>query len=134
MNDVIDILQTVLVEIHRANTAIPLQALPVFTGRHGKPKIIIPKEHLEFFIECCFSIANISKILGVSKRTVERHMHEFNCSIRSSYSNISDISDEALVETIKAILSEFPQTGYRRESAWYFPFNESAVQTTCRLR
>ncbi|KXJ20777.1 hypothetical protein AC249_AIPGENE402 [Exaiptasia diaphana] len=105
LSGVVDILRNATQELEIINDdreGAPLQALPVFTGRRGKPKINIPKEHLEFFIERRFNVSNIAKILGVSKRTVERRMHELNIRIRSSYSTISD---EALVETIKSILS-----------------------------
>ena len=62
----------------------------VFTGIQGRPKFNIPKEQLQFLVEQRFSIPAIADILGVSRRTVERRLHEFGVSCKAVYSSISD--------------------------------------------
>lgn len=114
LNDVIDILRSAarLVSTFEENQAESFTAFRVFyTGNRGKPKIDIPKEHLEFFLDRRFSVQSIADLLGISKRTVERRLHQYNLSVRSGY---TDINNDDLLDTVKTILTEFPQVGYRR--------------------
>ena len=50
-------------------------------------------------------------ILGVSQRTVERRLQEYNLRLSSNYSNLRD---EELDTMIRGILTDFPDTGYKR--------------------
>ena len=50
----------------------------IFTGQRGRPKYTLPREQLEFLVEQRFSVAQISKLLGVSPRTVERRLSEYS--------------------------------------------------------
>ena len=83
----------------------------IFLRDRGRPRYLIPREQLEFSLERCFSVVDIASLLGVSIRTIERRLSEFGLRIRSTY---SDISDQALDNILRNILTEFPNTGYWR--------------------
>ena len=87
------------------------EAEMLFTGHHGRPKYVVAQEQLEFLIEGHFSVPEISKLLGVSTRTVERRMSEYGLNIRQSYSQIND-SD--LDGVLNGILKDVPNSGYKR--------------------
>lgn len=78
-------------------------------SRRGR-KYDIPFETLESFIDSGVKVKDIAELLGVSKRTVERRMEEFNLSVRQTYSNLSD--EEIQVE-VQELCSSFPNVGYR---------------------
>lgn len=83
----------------------------VFSGGAGRPSFSIPREQLQFLVEKGFSTTDIGLIIGVSSRTVKRRLHEFDISVRGQY---SVMSDEELDATVRGILNEFPNCGYRR--------------------
>ena len=85
----------------------------LFSGRQGRPKYIITKDHLEFFIERQFNTRDMAAMMNVSIRTIERRMAEFGLSIRSTY---SDMQDDQLDRIILELMQDFPNTGYRRMS------------------
>ena len=87
------------------------QAGCIFTGQSGSPKLNVPQEQLQFLIERRFNTTQIASLLGVSPRTIERRLREHNLNISTSYSNLSD---QDLDTVIKSILTDFPQTGYKR--------------------
>jgi len=87
------------------------QAGSIFTGQRGRPKLDVPQEQLQFLVERRFNIPQIASLLGVSERTVERRLREFNLNISTSYSNLSD---QELDAVINSIVTDFPQTGYKR--------------------
>ena len=72
-------------------------------------------EQLQFLIDRRFSVREIASLLGVGVRTVERRMHEFGLSVRSSYSTITDAELDLAVESI---LRSFPNAGYKRMSGF----------------
>jgi DNA-binding NtrC family response regulator len=49
----------------------------VSTGSVGRPSFEISKEQLEFLLDCNFEVQEISEILKVSKRTIERRMNNY---------------------------------------------------------
>ena len=53
----------------------------------------------------------ISKLLGVSTRTVERRMSEYGLSIQGSYDGMND---NQLDDIVTGILKDFPNAGYKR--------------------
>ena len=53
----------------------------VYTGRRGKPAFDIKEEQLIFLLEQGFHVGEISHMLGVGKRTVERRMQSFGLSV-----------------------------------------------------
>ena len=78
-----------------------------FTGEHGRPRYIILREQLEFYVDRCFSVVNMASLVRVSVRTVERHLQENGLSIRSTFSSIADVDLDTI---LRGILTEFPGT------------------------
>ena len=87
----------------------------IFLGDRGRPRYLISREQVEFLLERCFSIVDIASLLGVSVRTLERRLSKFGLRARWTY---SDISDHALDNLVRNILTEFPNIGYRRMTAF----------------
>ncbi|XP_041854853.1 uncharacterized protein LOC121648663 [Melanotaenia boesemani] len=67
----------------------------------GRPRLSISNDHLQDLIEMDLSVSCISKILGVSVKTIHRRMREWGLSIRDTYSSVSDDELDSLVSTIK---------------------------------
>lgn len=80
----------------------------VYSGMAGRPCYDIPKEQLEFLVECNFKVEVISHILGVSKRTIERRLSEFGITKQEKFSSIGD---EDLDETVNEVKETFPNCG-----------------------
>lgn len=83
----------------------------VFTGEKGRPRLQIPFGQLEFLLERKFKIAEIAKLFGTSKRTVERRLVEFGLSARAVYTSLSN---PQLDEVISTIQRDFPNVGCKR--------------------
>eukprot|EP00794_Sanderia_malayensis_P001848 gene1848-2081_t len=79
--------------------------------QRGGPAFIITKDQLEFYLENGFGVRDVAKMLSVSKSTVKRRLHTFGLSVGMTYTKISD---EALDDKIEALVSQFPNCGYRR--------------------
>ena len=77
--------------------AIPL----VSNGRKGRPKYSMTREQLKYLVDLNFSISDISKLLGVSKRTIVTRQQEFELKISNTYSTISN---EELDQQVLSIL------------------------------
>ena len=87
------------------------QAVKMFTQDRGRPHYIIPKEQLELFLELGFRIPEMATMLGVSVKTVQRRLREYDLSITNTYSNVTN---ETLDNHVTEILHMFPNCGYRR--------------------
>ena len=85
----------------------------LFTGQPGRPKFEIPAEILRFLFDKRFTVKDTATLLGVSQRTVERRMNEFDIRIGNCYSNIGDRDLESIVNNI---VRDFPNVGYKRMS------------------
>ena len=83
----------------------------VYTGERGRPKLNISQDQLQFLVERGFTIPDISRMLNVSVRTIERRLHDFGLSTTENYSHIDD---QFLDRIIQGILRDFPSFGYRR--------------------
>ena len=83
----------------------------VYTGECGRPKLNISQDQLQFLVERGFTILDISRMVNVSVRTIERRLHDFRLSITE---NFSHIDDQSLDRIIQEILRDFPSFGYRR--------------------
>lgn len=68
---------------------------------------------LEFFVENGFKVAEIARLIGVSKRTVERRVKDYDLGIRQSY---SPLTDHELEDEVKKVINDFPHVGYRTMS------------------
>lgn len=64
----------------------------VSNGMKGRPKLLIPSEILEYYVDSDFTLSQIAAILGVSKSTVRRRLEEMSISISCKYSLINDES------------------------------------------
>ena len=73
----------------------------VCDGGVGRPYCDIPKDQLEFLLECNFKVKDISNMLRVSKRTIERRMREFGITKRENFSSLADADLDRTVEEIK---------------------------------
>ena len=80
------------------------------TGERGRPSFEIAQEQLEYFVQLGFSAKSIAGMLGVSKRTVQRRLHDAQIGISETYSNMTD---GELDEIIREIKMDFPNVGYR---------------------
>ena len=49
----------------------------LFSGTPGRPRFNISPEYIEFLLERRFTVAQISRLLGVSLHTIELRMAEF---------------------------------------------------------
>ena len=76
----------------------------------GRPRLHIPKEQIELFIDYGFKATDIAKMLCISVKTVHRRLQEYNLSIKNSY---SDFSDEELDNVVVEITSQFKNCGYK---------------------
>ena len=82
--------------------------MEVERGR-GRPTIPILRSQLQFYIEHNFTIRQISKMFGCSRRTVERRMQHYGIPrIRERYSCISDTD---LKERVTSIVYNNPNLG-----------------------
>ncbi|KAJ7378419.1 hypothetical protein OS493_022953 [Desmophyllum pertusum] len=57
-------------------------------GRRGRPKFAISEQQLLFFRENNFTYQDMAHMLGVSKRTIENRMAEYELTNKSRYSDI----------------------------------------------
>lgn len=55
----------------------------------GRPFFKIPFETLEFLVENGFKFAEIARLIGVSKRTVQICLKDYDLGIRQSYSTLT---------------------------------------------
>lgn len=87
-----------------------LVILNEIAGLMGRPKIIVSEQHIRRLIEIGLTVPCISKLLGVSTRTIERRMQEFGITVRGTY---SQLTDEELDNLVVAIKTTSPHSGYR---------------------
>ena len=71
------------------------------------------KEQIAFLLEDRFSVKDILLLVGCSKRTIVRKMHEFNLSSRS----FTNISNNDLGEKVMEIVTLFPHCGEKLTQA-----------------
>ncbi|XP_039866533.1 uncharacterized protein LOC120720812 [Simochromis diagramma] len=76
----------------------------------GRPKLYVSKDHLKDLIKMDLSVPCISKLLGISQKTVRRRMEEWGLSITATYSSLSDDETDNLIAAIK---QESKNLGYR---------------------
>ena len=60
------------------NLAFPAQ---VHTGCRGKPSYNIDEEQLNFLLEQGFKVREVSEMMGVSERTIQRRMRSLGISV-----------------------------------------------------
>ena len=80
-------------------------------GCIGRPKFSSPREQLEVLIENHFTVPQMASMLGVSVSTVRRRMSEFNLTIRSYY---TQLTDHELDRVVLEIHRNIPTCGNRQ--------------------
>lgn len=100
-----DLLLEALIQVSRA---LEFEVEQSHRRRRGRPCLPISEEQLLFFIQHNFKVAEIARLFGCSRRTIERRMQGYGISAHSCYSRISD-SD--LRETIGTLCSRNPNLG-----------------------
>ena len=79
-------------------------------GMKGRPKLQIPPEILEYYVECGFNIQEIALLLGISKFTVCRRFSLLHIPISSRFSTMDDVELDRKIEEMNR---DFPNVGYR---------------------
>uniref|UniRef100_A0A8C2DVV3 Integrase catalytic domain-containing protein n=1 Tax=Cyprinus carpio TaxID=7962 RepID=A0A8C2DVV3_CYPCA len=87
------------------------------SGERGRPTLIVTYDQLEFLLELHFSVPDMARLLGVSKSTVKRRLCEYSLSVRQAY---SVISDEDLKKHLEDFITQFPNSGYRVASGFFY--------------
>jgi AraC-like DNA-binding protein len=80
------------------NSAFPEK---VYTGCRGKPSYDIHEGQLNFLLEQGFKVSEVSSMMGVSKRTLERRMRSFGMSVsgKKVISSLKWLSNTVYVKT-----------------------------------
>lgn len=108
VRDAKDLLQSLVHEYEAPNSYRTEQ---ISSGGRGRPKFDVSRDQLEFLLERGFSVPDVAHMLGLSVRTTERRLQEFNISSRQFF---TIIDDQTLDRTIEDVLRSFPSYGYRR--------------------
>ena len=76
----------------------------------GRPRYFLSREQLEFLLSLGFNKTQLSGMLGMSARTIQRRAAEFGLSIK----HYSDLSEEELDSMVRETHQQFPRAGYRQ--------------------
>ena len=80
------------------------------SGSVGRPRFQIAKQQLQYLADNHFTVAQMSQLIGISKRIIERRLHEY-ISIGSMYAVLTDAELAAIVQEIQL---EHPLCGNRQ--------------------
>ena len=72
--------------------------MQILDGLVGRPYYDISYHQLDTLISMHLSVPKIAQMIGVSVSTIRRRMSEYNLSIRSTYSTITDAELDAIVQ------------------------------------
>ena len=75
------------------------------SGRPGRPKFDISREQLEYFLFYDLGVQDIANALSVSKSTVQRRFREYEISVSSA---ISQLTNHQLDDLVRQIKNDFP--------------------------
>lgn len=89
----------------------PSQENRIFTGKKGRPRYDVTKEHLQALVGLGFNAQLIGTLLGTSTRTIERRLNEFGLRMSLKYSQLGDAE---LDNVVREVLRESPNAGYQR--------------------
>ena len=89
-------------------------------GSVGRPSFDIPREQIEYLLDCNFSVKEISEILHVSKRTVERRMSAYDVT---GMNRFTEITDEQLDNAVNNIKQTSPDCGSKLLSGYLRSMN-----------
>nr|XP_055057120.1 uncharacterized protein LOC129441490 [Misgurnus anguillicaudatus] len=76
----------------------------------GRPRVVVPVEHIAYLLEIGLPVKTISELLGVSRATLFRRMAENNLTVRGLYSTCTD---EELDQLVLQVKERMPHAGYR---------------------
>ena len=91
--------------IELLSPSLELQPMQFLDGSVGRPRFHISFNQLETLISTHFTVPQIAQIIGVFVSTIRRRMSEYNLSIRSTYSTMSDTDLDAVVSEIQTQFS-----------------------------
>ena len=101
-----------LVDAVESSELVPtLQAPMIADGHVGRPHFDVPLSQLEYLINSRFSVPQIAGVMGVSVSTIRRRMLQYNLSIQSTY---SDVTDSELDARVIEQQRQFPGWGNRQ--------------------
>ena len=66
-----------------------LRSLANSTGCRGRPSFHIPQDMLQLYLDYQFSLAKIGQIFGVSSKTIQRRITEYDLK-KVDFTNLSD--------------------------------------------
>jgi hypothetical protein len=91
---------------------ISLQQCEFFCNKKpvGRPKLFLCRDQLEFLLSMGFNKTHLSRMLGVSTRTITRRMTEYNL-VQLQY---SELTDQDLDRIVIDVHRQFPNAGYRQ--------------------
>ena len=69
-----------LLSAQRLSVPCTYRANRLLTGRRGCSPFDVSEDQLVFLVDSGFTVPKISKLLGISKRTVERRMSDYRVS------------------------------------------------------
>ena len=113
--NIIDKLKDEIQTLERRNIGTYFQAELQDGQNRGRPKYKISEEQITLMLNLRFSIPEIAKLLSVTVSTVKRRIAKYGCHQRSVYSTITD---DELDNLLRIIISENPQTGYKRMTGY----------------
>lgn len=108
LRSMVDILSAKVTEMSAVSSGFAVNE--VRTGMPGRPKFMVTESQLLYFVEHGFTSVDMSRLLGVSERTIWRRLREFNIESTRPFSAISDLDLDNIVKDIK---ERFPNAGYR---------------------
>ena len=73
----------------------------IHCGSVGRPRFQISKQQLQYLADNHFTVPQMSQLIGISKRTIERRLHEYNISIGSMYAILTDAELATIVQEIQ---------------------------------
>ena len=112
---IIDNLKDEIQTLERRNIGTYFKAELQDGQNKGGSNCKISEEQITLMLNLQFSIPEIAKLLNVSVSTVKRRMAKYGCHQKSVYSTITD---EELDNLLRIIISENPQTGYKRMAGY----------------
>ena len=77
----------------------------LFQPSAGRPRVAVDRSYVEVLRGLHFTWSDISSMLNVSVKTIQRRAKDWN------FTTYSSISDDALDNTIREILTQFPSAG-----------------------
>ena len=83
----------------------------VKTGSAWRPSFDIPQETLEMYLRYGFTCTKIAEIMGISRKTVTRHIDAFG--LNDSLARYTSIENDTLDSVVQDILRDFPNCGIR---------------------